>query len=60
MFVYGAHTTCCDLAKATCTSRIIALKVLLAKQNNGEKLSTLSDVKAMVGACVLEPNTILP
>ncbi len=35
---------------ATCTSRIVALKALLAKQTNGEKLSTLSDVKAMVGA----------
>ncbi len=48
--MYGAHTTCCDLAKATCTSRIVALKALLAKQTNGEKLSTLSDLKAMVGA----------
>ncbi len=50
MFMYGTCTTCCNLAKATCTSRIIALKALLAKQTNGEKLSNLSDVKAMVGA----------
>ncbi len=48
--MYGARTTCCDLAMATCTSRIVALKAPLAKQTNGEKLSTLSDVKAMVGA----------
>ncbi len=48
--MYGGCTTCCDLAKATSTSRIVALKVLLAKQTNGEKLSTLSDVKGMVGA----------
>ncbi len=48
--MYGTRTTCCDLAKATCTSRIVALKALLAKQAYGEKLSTLSDMKAMVGA----------
>ncbi len=48
--MYGACTTCCDLAKATCTSRIVALKALLAKQTNGEKLSTMSDVRVMVGA----------
>ncbi len=31
-------------------SRIVALKALLAKQTNGENLSILSDVKAMVVA----------
>ncbi len=40
----------CDLAMAMCTSRIVALKALLTKQTNGGKLSTLSDVKAMVEA----------
>ncbi len=49
MFMYDART-CCDVAKATCTSRIVALKAQLAKQTNGENLSTQSDVKAMVAA----------
>ncbi len=37
--------------ESTSTSSIVALKALLAKQAYGEKLLTLSDVKAFVGAC---------
>ncbi len=36
---------------STSTSGIVALKVLLSKQTFGEKLSTLSDMKAFIEAC---------
>ncbi len=47
--MYGARTTCLQ-SRSTSTSRIVALKAVLVKHTYGEKLSTLSDVKAMVGA----------
>ncbi len=55
MFMYGACTTCCDLASSNGKYKLqavssVALKALLA---NGEKLSTLSGVKAFIEACYL-------
>ncbi len=52
--MYGARTMCCDLAMATCTSCIVALKAqFLAKRTYSERLSTLSGVKAFVEALVV-------
>ncbi len=48
--MYTARTTCCDLAMAT--GCIVALMALLVNQTYGERLSTLSGVKAFLGALV--------